>query len=121
MTVKLVVLKTGENIITDVKEGIFDDKLICYLFEKPCTVTINGTYKVLDSDDDSSEKVSIIFRQWPELSRDNTVEVKPDFIATIVEPQEQIKLSYQTQILGNKNEYDQNFGTDEQHDSDQSN
>ena len=38
MTVKLALLKSGEDIIADVQEMVFDDKVIGYIFNKPCNI-----------------------------------------------------------------------------------
>ena len=106
MTVKLVLLKSGENIITDIKEGLYEDKLVCYILEKPCTVSLNGTYKVSD-EKDGKERVSISLHSWPPLSLDTTIELIPDWIVTIVDPKIELKTMYETRVLEiDKNEDD---------------
>ncbi len=120
MTVKLVLLKSGENIVSDVKEGLYEDKLVCYILEKPCTVTVNGTYKILD-EDDGGNRVSISLHPWPSLSKETTIELIPDWIITIVDPKDELEKMYQTQVLGiDENELNQNISINEQPDSDQS-
>jgi hypothetical protein len=119
MTVKLVLLKSGENIVSDVKEGFYEEKLVCYILERPCKVFVNGTYKILDDETDDGNRVSISLHSWPQLSKDTTIEIVPEWIVTIVEPKDELKKMYQTQVLGIK-EDDQSNSTDEQLDSDQS-
>jgi hypothetical protein len=119
MTVKLVLLKSGENIVSDIKEGFYEEKLVCYILEKPCTVSINGTYKILDDKEDTGNRVSISLHSWPSLSKDTTIELVPEWITTIVEPKDELKKMYETQVLGIE-ENDQSNSTDEQPDSDQS-
>jgi hypothetical protein len=119
MTVKLVLLKSGENIVSDVKEGFYEEKLVCYILEKPCKVFVNGSYKILDAENDDGNRVSISLHSWPQLSKDTTIEIVPEWIVTIVEPKDELKKMYQTQVLGIE-ENDQNNSTDEQLDSDQS-
>ena len=104
MSVKLIVLKTGENIIADIKEALLDDKLVCYVLDKPCTATIAGTYKIIDDEKDSTDKVSVIFQQWPLLSKDTTIELTPDSVVTMTDPQDDIKKMYQNRVMENKNE-----------------
>lgn len=99
MTVKLVMLKSGESIISDIKEGFFEEKLVCYILEKPCTVTVNGTYKILN-EEDGGNRVSISLKQWPPLSKDTSIELIPDWIITIVEPNDELKKMYENQVLG---------------------
>jgi hypothetical protein len=119
MTVKLVLLKSGESIVSDIKEGFYEDKLVCYILEKPCTVSINGSYKILD-DEDSGNRVSISLTNWPSLSKDTTIELIPDWIITMVDPKDELKEMYETQVLGIANETDKNISVTEQYDSDQS-
>jgi hypothetical protein len=121
MSIKLILLKTGENIISEIKEGYFEEKLICYILEKPCTVTINGSYKILDDDEEEEDKVSISLRLWPSLTDQTTIELSPDSIVTVVEPVENLKKMYETQVLGIKeNEINQNISINEQPNSDKS-
>jgi hypothetical protein len=119
MSVKLAVLKSGENIISDIKEGFLEEKLVCYILEKPCTVSVNGTYRILEDEDENEttngSRVSISLNSWPSLSKDTTVELVPDWIVTIVEPNDQLKKMYETQVLGIE-QNDETISTDEQSD-----
>lgn len=120
MSVKLISLKSGESIISEIKEGYFENKLVCYILDKPCLTSINGTYKILDEDDDG-EKVSISLSSWPSLSKQTTIELVPDWIVTIVDPVDSLKKMYETQVLGIKqNEINQSNLSNEQSDSHQS-
>ena len=121
MTVKLLILKSGENIISDVKEGIYENKVVCYVLDKPCSVTLNGTYKILDGEDESANKFSTTLQPWPVLSKDTTIELIPDFIATIVNPIDDLKKIYETEVLTlEKNETNQTNISNQQSDSSQS-
>ena len=123
MTVKLAILKSGENIISDIKEGFFEEKLVCYLLEKPCSIVINGSYRVVGEEDEEEIKnrVSISLKTWPSLSDQTVIEMVPDWIVTLVEPNEQLKKMYEEQVLGTEqNEINENVGITERSDSDQS-
>ena len=101
MSVKLVVLKTGESIITDIKEGIVDDKLVCYVLEKPCKILVNGTYSFNENEETPSKnKVSISLQSWPIFSIDDVLEISPDVIITVVNPNSQLEEMYNKQVLG---------------------
>lgn len=119
MSVKLVVLKSGENIISDIKEGFVGEKLVCYILEKPCVVSVNGTYRIIENEDENKNtnesKVSISLNSWPSLSKDTTIELVLDWIVTIVEPNDQLKKMYETQVLGIE-QNDETISTDEQSD-----
>ena len=116
MTVKLVLLKSGEKIISDVKEGFLEEKLVCYLLEKPCTISVNGSYKILD-EDDGGNRVSISLQSWPQFSNQETIDIVPSWIVSLVEPSEEIKKMYETQVLGLDKENDETISTTEQSDS----
>jgi hypothetical protein len=114
MTVKLVLLKSGENIISDIKEGFYEQKLVCYILENPCKVIINGSYKILD-DENGDEQYSISLTKWPILSKDETIELVPDWIVAVVSPNDKLKELYETQVLGKiKNEEHQTINFTEQ-------
>jgi hypothetical protein len=125
MAVKLAILKSGENIVADIKEGFLDNKLVCYIFQNPCLIEINGTYdvKYLDHEDQDEEsmlpKVSISVSRWPTLSNDETVEVSSDWIITVVNPTEEVKNAY-SKALGEEDEFSPDIVFSEQSDSDNS-
>ena len=121
MAVKLVLLKSGETLISDVKEGFIEEKMVCYLLEKPCTISINGSYRILD-EEDSGNRVSISLQAWPTFSEQEIIEINPSFVITIVEPSNEIKEMYENQVLGlnkEEKENDQSIVFTEQPDSDQ--
>ena len=123
MSVKLVLIKSGENIVSEIKEGYYEEKLICYILEKPCSITINGTYRILDEEDlgEDKNKVSVSLNSWPPLSNQSTVELSLDCVVTIVDPIDSLKKMYETQVLSiGENANDQSISTNEQSDSDQS-
>lgn len=93
MTIKLLILKTGEQLISDVKEGIYQEKLVCYILTDPYSVSIKGTY-VINGD----TQTSISLNRWPILSKDNIIEITPDSLITISDPILHLKDLY-TQTL----------------------
>jgi predicted transcriptional regulator len=120
MTVKLAIFKSNERIISDIKEGFYEEKLVCYIFEKPCSVSVNGRYQIM-GEDDSKNNVSISLKSWPSLSNQKVVEIPTDWVVTLVEPNEQLKELYETQVLGIKeDESNESIGINEQSDSNQS-
>jgi hypothetical protein len=116
MTVKLVVLKSGEHIISDIKEGVVENSVVCYILEKPHSILINGPRKISD---EKSKKVNISLQSWPMFSIDDKIEVVPDWVVTIVEPNHQIKEMYEKKVLNHDREQDQINNTDESTNSDQ--
>lgn len=121
MTVKTIILKSGENLISDIKEGFLGEKLVCYILENPHTLKINGSYKMLDDENGGTDKLSISFQPWPLFTNDSKIEISCDSVVTITNPTEEIKQMYQKQIVGNQNEINQSSSSDEQSNSNQSN
>ena len=101
MSVKIAILKSGENIISDIKEGHDGENVVAYIFDNPCGIVINGTYKVLD-DETSSDKTSISLYSWPPLSKDRTVFVPINWVVTVVEPHDQVKEMYENEVLNSE-------------------
>lgn len=105
MTVKLVVLKSGENLISEIKEGIIEDKIVCYILNDPCNIIINGSYKIVDTEDNKDNednlvnRISITLNKWPSLSLDRIVQLPLEWVVTIVEPNAQLKKLYEDQVL----------------------
>ena len=120
MTLKLAILKSGENIISNIKEGFFEEKKVCYILENPYKVTITGSYKVLDKENDDN-RYGVSLSAWPILSEDTTIEIIPDYVVSIVEPIEELKQLYQTEVLGIKeDESNESISINERSDSNQS-
>lgn len=117
MSVKIVVFKSGQEVIADIKEGFDEGKLITYVLETPCTIDVNGKYRVTNEEGNEKEQMSISLNPWPRFSVDKVVPIIPDFLVTALEPTPGLKKMYEEQIL---NDTDQINFTDDQSDSDQS-
>ena len=102
MTIKLVLLKSGEQVISDAKELVSDDKVHGYLFNKPQRIS---TAKPILLTEDSSEERSleITLSPWVLLSKDDEMVVPKDWVVTIVEPIDSIVKMYQDKINGKNN------------------
>ena len=105
MSVKLVMLKSGEDIITDVKELKSEEGIVGYYFHNPLIVQINHPEKptVLNEDSSSREyesKISVQFYPWIPLSEESRIPCSADWVVTIVEPVKSIKKLYQERLNG---------------------
>ena len=101
MTIKLALLKSGEQVISDVKELVNDDqKVLTLVFSNPYVVqflTPELLYEeVKNNTEDLNYKVS--FSPWLPLSADKVIAVSNDWIISIVEPLEWIKTSYEEKM-----------------------
>jgi hypothetical protein len=121
MTVKLILLKSGEDIISDIKEMVVGDeenpKVVGYFLEKPCSIRMKNPSDIV-SDEDRSFQVALF--PWIPISKDSTIPIPSDWVVTIVEPVDKLSEMYRNQVLKNGKENDQNSSTIEQSDSDKS-
>jgi hypothetical protein len=100
MTVKLALLKSGEQVISDIKELVDESqKVISLVFENPYVVqflTAELLYEGVSDNEGVGHKVS--FSPWLPLSSDKTIAVSSDWVVSIIEPLEWIKRSYEEKM-----------------------
>ena len=99
MTVKLILLKSGEDIIADVTEMIVGEgeekKVIGYFFDKACVVKLKEGQEPTEKK--SAFQVSMF--PWMPLSADSHIPVPSDWVVTIVEPKEKLTNMYIEDVL----------------------
>jgi len=104
MTVKLVMLKSGEDIIADVKEIKSNEDVIGYYFNDPLIVKMyepeEPTVLSEGTTNQYSSKINIVFYPWVPLSAEKRVPCSADWVITIVEPIENLKKLYQEKLDG---------------------
>ncbi len=116
MTVKLALLKSGEDIISDIQELVVDEKVVGYIFHKPCNI------KLQKSEDDNAkgDSVKIRLTPWIILTKDNKIPVPLDWVITLVNPIDKLQEMYMEDILNYGKERNQDFNIGEPTDSYQS-
>ena len=104
MTIKLVMLKSGEDIIADVKEIKSNEDVIGYYFNDPLIIKMyepeEPTVLSEGTTNQYSSKISIVFYPWIPLSAEKRVPCSADWVITIVEPIENLKKLYQEKLDG---------------------
>lgn len=94
MSVQIALLKSGEEVIADIKEfRDSDDNLVSYLFSEPYCIKIQ-TREVLVEADNAPSKHELIFYKWMGLSKDKDIVVNKDWIVCIADPHDSILESY---------------------------
>ena len=111
MSVKLVMLKSGEDIIADVKELKTEEGIVGYYFRNPLIVKMYHPEEptVLTEDGSSREyesKISVQFYPWIPLSEESRIPCSADWVVTIVEPVQNVKKLYRESLNG-RNQGDQ--------------
>jgi hypothetical protein len=102
MSIKVILLKSGDQVITDVKEVISDEKPVAYLFTNPQKVTINKPF--LLSEEDNERSYEITFSQWMMLSADKEIAVPTSYVVTLVEPLDSVKEMYLEKVNGSNDQ-----------------
>ena len=96
MSVKLAVLKSGESIISDIKEIISEEKVVGYLFENPCVVAYdNSIYLAEDANPDTPTQFQVTLTPLILFTEDTQIPVRPDWIVTVVNPAPKLKELYE--------------------------
>ena len=118
MTVKLILLKSGEDIIGDVTEMIVGEeserRVVGYFLEKPCIIKLREGEE--SPDKKSAYKISMF--PWMPLSADSKIPVPADWLVTMVEPKDQLSKMYLEDVVGNGQD-NQDSDSSESSDSDQ--
>ena len=102
MTVKLAILKSGEDIVADIKEMIVgegdDARVVGYVLTKPVGVSLNRKEITID-DEEESFQVRLV--PWCPLTKNIKIPITADWVVTIVDPIDKIKQMYTKEVLGN--------------------
>jgi len=127
MTVKLLLVKSGEDIISDVSEMVIggeeDDKedfrrVVGYYLDSPCVVKIiNQSFS--SPDNDKNQGVEVSLHPWIPLTSDKKIPIPADWVITMVEPASSLKKMYLSSVNKNGKD-DQSISIDEQSVSNQS-
>jgi hypothetical protein len=121
MTVKLSLLKSGEDVIADIQEMIIGEdenrRVVGYFFENPCAVKVLAkTFD--DGNGEVKTPCQLQLTPWMPLTNDSKIPLPSDWVVTIVEPIPQLKQMYENGVKNAKD--NQSYSTNEQSDSSQS-
>ena len=108
MTIKILVLKSGEDVIADVQEMMSsENQVMGYFLTKPCVVKIQAK--------GDGQDVSVRMHPWMPFAREKMIPLSTDWVVTMVTPVESIQEMYQKQVLDDgKEETNQTASSDEQ-------
>ena len=110
MSIKLALLKSGEEVIADIAEfRNSEDELVSYLFKKPYCVKIKTSQVLVEQE--SRPKHELAYYKWMSLSKDDDIIVNRDWVVCISEPLDTVKKSYEEKVNGRRFD-DTNGSTD---------
>tara|TARA_B100000427_G_scaffold230902_1_gene194058 strand:- start:265 stop:582 length:318 start_codon:yes stop_codon:yes gene_type:complete len=100
MSIKLVLLKSNEEVIADVKELVDEnDKPIFIVLENAyCCKLIEAPVMLTEGQEDSETKYSVQYYPFMPLSAERKISIDPSWVVTIVEPSEMVKQSYEDRM-----------------------
>lgn len=101
MTVKLALLKSGEQVIADIMELVDEnDKVVSLVFSNPYIARLLTPELLMENSVQLNDEIEhkVAFSPWIVLSADKKVAVDPKWVVTIVNPHEWIKFSYEEKM-----------------------
>ena len=99
MTIKILLLKSGEDVIADLKEMVSpDEKVIGYFLSKPCIVKLIPK----DTEDESKRETAIRMYPWMPLAKEKDIPLPTDWVVTMVTPIEKVETMYKEDVLNAK-------------------
>ena len=105
MAIKLAVLKSGEDVIADIREMMVGDedtpddkkKVVGYYFIKPCGVTLKN--KAIDVNETADDSYELKLFPWCPLAKNDAIPMSTEWVVTLVDPVDKLKEMYETQVL----------------------
>ena len=101
MSIKLALLKSGEEVIADISEfRNSEDELVSYLFKKPYCVKIKTSQVLVEQE--TRPKHELAYYKWMSLSKDDDIIVNRDWVVCISEPLDTVKKNYEAKVNGRR-------------------
>ena len=101
MSIKLALLKSGEEVIADIAEfRNSEDELVSYLFKKPYCVKIKTSQVLVEQE--TRPKHQLAYYKWMSLSKDNDIIVNKDWVVCITDPLDTVKNNYEEKVNGRR-------------------
>ena len=102
MSIQLALLKSGEEVIADIKEIRQEetDVLVSYLFKDPYCVKIKTSQVLVE--EESRPKHELAYYKWMSLSNDSDIIVNKDWVVCITDPLDTVKNNYEEKMNGRR-------------------
>ena len=107
MTIKLLLLKSGEDVIADVTEmtsgteGDIDrpKRVVGYFLGKPYRVEIKDPFVPSEEEGPQKAGLEVSLFPWMPLSKDTTIPMTADWLITMVDPIDKLKTMYLEDVV----------------------
>ena len=121
MTIKLLLLKSGEDIIADVSEMAFGEdekkRIVGYFLKQPCVVKMKKPHVTEEKGNLTKAGFEVSLFPWLPLTPETKIPVSADWLITMVEPTVKLKEMYIEDVV-NYGKNNKDTSTDEQSTSD---
>ena len=105
MAIKLAVLKSGEDVIADIREMMVGDedtpddkkKVVGYYFIKPCGVTLKN--KAIDVNESADDSFELKLFPWCPLAKNDAIPMSTEWVVTLVDPVDKLRKMYENEVL----------------------
>ena len=119
MTIKILVLKSGEDVIADIKEMMTsDNQVMGYILTKPCVVKLMSAAPLTAEEDDSNpegtSEVRIRMHPWAPLAKEKQVPLSTEWVVTMFSPVDKVLDMYKKQVLKENGKTDTTDSSDQQ-------
>ena len=108
MTIKLLLMKSGEDIIADVTEMTVGEeeerRVVGYFLNKPCIVKMRYQELLQEQSEGNNKKAGyeVSLFPWMPLAVEETIPVVADWVVTMVDPVIKLKQMYVTDVVNYK-------------------
>ena len=114
MTIKLLLLKSGEDVIADITEMTAgkEKRVVGYFLKKPCVVTSRNPE---ETDEIGKHKagLEVSLFPWLPLAKEETIPMTADWLITMVDPIDKLKTMYLEDVIDYGRSNNKSSGTDE--------
>ena len=105
MTIKLLLLKSGEDMIADITEMAYgeddDRRVVGYYLNKPCVIKMRDPNTLDDMSEGRGRKAGfeVSLFPWMPLSAEENIPIPADWVVTMVEPTAKLAEMYVEDIV----------------------
>ena len=98
MTIKIALLNTQDQIISDVKEIVSDDKVVAYLFKNPHRLTTDKPFLVEGEEFNEDRTIQVSLAPWIVATKDTEFPISMNTVITLVEPLDSVREMYEEKV-----------------------
>ncbi len=93
--IKLIKLKSGEDLIGDIDEMVIENKPVGYFLTRPCIVNVLET----ENDPKNRNGYRVELFSWIPLSKEDKIPIPIDWVVTITNPVDTLMEMYKKDIF----------------------